>query len=55
MNSRGCLTSPNPLTAENAKDIRKVRKGFNINHFALLPLRQSFAPSAVKKILLMIE
>jgi len=31
----GCLKSPNPLTAEVAKILRKVRKELNLNHLAL--------------------
>jgi hypothetical protein len=45
----GRLKSQNPLTAENAKTLRKVRKDFNNSKLALRPLRCTFAPFAVKK------
>jgi len=37
----GCLESPNPLTAEDAKILRKGRKELKLNYLALV----CFAPT----------
>ena len=36
---RGCFKSQNPLTAKNAKELRKVRKVLNNIVLSLRPLR----------------